>query len=76
MRRNITDHLRFVLSRRVLRWNLLIALITGSVLSLANQLDVILRGPIDLRLGLKLFFNFLIPFTVSSTSAAINRQRR
>jgi len=76
MKREITDHLRFVFSRRMLRRNLSIALITGSVLSLANQLDVIMRGPINLRLGLKLFFNFLIPFTVSSTSAAINRQRR
>jgi hypothetical protein len=64
--------LRFVFSGRVLRRNLVLALIVGSFLSLANQLDVILLGPFTARLGVKLFFNFLIPFAVSSTSAAIN----
>jgi hypothetical protein len=41
---------------------------------MANQLDVLLAQPFSLRLGTKIFFNFLIPFVVSSTSALINRK--
>ncbi len=76
MRTGLADDLRFVLSRRVFRRNLLIALAVGFVLSLANQLDVILREPSTAPLAVKLFFNFLIPFIVSSISAAINREPR
>jgi hypothetical protein len=66
--------LRFVFTGRVLGRNLLIALIVCCVLSLANQFDVILNGPFQFRLGLKLLCNFLIPFAVSSISAVINRE--
>lgn len=65
--------IRFVFSRNVLRRNLLIALIVGCILSLANQYDVIGRTAVNARLVLKIFFNFLIPFIVSSASAAVNR---
>ncbi|MGE5324477.1 MAG: hypothetical protein ACM3SW_16545 [Actinomycetota bacterium] len=67
--------IRFVFSRNVLRRNLLIALIVGCILSLANQYDVIGRTPLSARLVLKIFFNFLVPFIVSSASAAVNRGR-
>lgn len=68
--------LRFILSGGVLKRNILIALIVGSVLSIANQFDVILRDPMSPRLGMKIFMNYVIPFIVSSVSTAVNRPSR
>ena len=65
--------LAYVFSRPVLRRNLTIALIVGCVLSVANQYDLLLRAPLTASLLVKLFFNFLVPFIVSSSSAAVNR---
>jgi hypothetical protein len=70
------DALRYIFSQGVLKRNLLVALIVGCVLSLANQWEVMFRGPFTPRLGVKLLFNFLTPFVVSSVSAAINRHSR
>lgn len=67
--------LQYVLSGSVLRRNALIALVVGTLLTLANQLDVILRAPLDARLFAKICFNFVIPFAVSSLSAHANRCR-
>ncbi len=69
------DFLRYCFTGAVVRRNLLIALVVGSVLSIANQYDAIQSGSVDGRLGMKIFFNFLIPFVVSSVSAAVNRSR-
>ena len=49
------------------------ALILGSVLTVANQFDVILRGSIHASLLVKICLNFVIPFAVSSVSAYANR---
>lgn len=70
----VADGLRIVFSRRVLRRNLLIALVVGTLLSTAKQLDVVLREPMSARLGAKILFNFVVPFTVSSVSAVLNRE--
>lgn len=51
----------------------LIALMVGFLLTLANQFDVLWSEPITPRLMAKVILNFLIPFVVSSTSAAMNR---
>ncbi len=51
----------------------MIALIVGSLLTVANQYDVISRGPIPATLLVKICFNFAIPFAVSSVSAYANR---
>jgi hypothetical protein len=67
------DGIRYVLSGDVLKRNLLIALAVGSLLSLTNQLDVILNRGFTARLVMKIVFNFLIPFCVSSASALLNR---
>lgn len=69
----VISAVRYVLSGRVLRGNLLIALIVGSLLTLANRFDVILRGAIHASLLVKICFNFAIPFVVSSVSAYANR---
>jgi hypothetical protein len=65
--------IRYALSGRVFRRNVVIALIVGTLLTLANQFDVILRGPVDAGLFAKICFNFVIPFVVSSVSAYANQ---
>ena len=67
--------LTFIFRPPVVWRNLAIAAIVGCILSVANQFDVILRGPINARLYLRIAFNFLVPFVVSSVSAAANRPR-
>lgn len=57
---------------QVLRRNLYIALVVGFVLSIINQLDIVLRGPITTFLVIKLASNFVIPFIVSSVSVALD----
>lgn len=65
--------LAYIFSRRVLRKSLILAAIVGSLLSLVNQTDVVLRDGLTLRTAIKLLMNFLIPFMVASVSAAMNR---
>lgn len=48
-----------------------IALVVGTVLSLINQADVIVRGGMDAVVLLKILVNFLIPFLTSSTGALL-----
>lgn len=67
--------MRFVFSPAVFKRNCLLAAIVGWLLTAANQLDVLLRQPFTPRLAAKILFNFLIPFAVSSVSAAMNRKR-
>ncbi len=70
----IPDGLRYVFSPFVLKRNCVLAVIVGCLLTIANQLDVLLAQPFSFRLGTKIFFNFLVPFVVSSTSALLNRK--
>ena len=66
--------LRYVFSPAVLQRNGLLASLVGCLLTIANQLDVLLAQPFSLRLGTKILFNFLMPFAVSSISAGMNRK--
>lgn len=59
----------------VLKHSFTIAVIVGALLSMINQGDVIARGPMTTFLSLKIFMNFVVPFVVSSASAAANRPR-
>jgi hypothetical protein len=70
-----SNALRYVFSAAVLKRNASLALIVGCLLTLANQLDILLSQPFTSRMGTKIFLNFVIPFVVSSISAAINRKR-
>jgi hypothetical protein len=64
----------YIFSPEVFRRNCVLAVVVGCLLTIANQLDVLLAQPLSFRLGTKILFNFLIPFAVSSTSALINRK--
>ena len=68
--------LAYALSWNVARKSLTIAIVVGCLLSIANQGDVLLSQPFSTRIGVKLFLNFLIPFTVSSVRAVLNRPGR
>jgi hypothetical protein len=72
---NPSGILAYVFSPAVLKRNTTIALIVGCVLSLANQYDLLLRTPMNARLAAKIFFNFLVPFIVSSAIAVANRKQ-
>ena len=68
--------LAYVFGWQVLKRSLTIAAVVGVLLSITNQLDVILRQPPNAALAGKIFLNFLIPFAVSSVSALLNRSAR
>lgn len=68
--------LAYALSWPVAKKSLAIAGIVGCLLSITNQGDVLLSQPFSARIGLKLLLNFVIPFTVSSVSAVLNRPGR
>jgi hypothetical protein len=69
-----SNAVRYAFSPDVFKRNCLVAAVVGCLLTMANQLDVILAQPFSFRLGTKILFNFLIPFAVSSTSAVIHRK--
>jgi len=70
----ISIAIRYVFTRDVLWRNGIVAIAVGCLLTLVNQLDVMLSQPFSAQLAMKVFFNFLIPFVVSSASAAMNRK--
>lgn len=49
-----------------LRKTLRIALVVGSVLTLINQGDVLVRGEATVLTGVKIGLNFVVPFIVSN----------
>lgn len=65
--------LQYAFSRKVLVRSVTISLVVGSLLTATNQYEVLLRGPYTRSLLVKVVFNFLVPFLVSSVSAAVNR---
>lgn len=71
--RKIPSAWRYVFSGDVFKRNSLLTIVVGCLLTLTNQLDVLLSQPFTLRLGVKIFFNFLVPFVVSSAAVTMNR---
>ena len=60
------DSVRIVLRPEHLRRTLLIALVVGIVLTLINQLDVIVNGDATVATWIKAGANFCVPFVVSN----------
>jgi hypothetical protein len=52
--------------RANLRRTIRIALVVGCVLTIINQLDVILKGDATALTGVKIVLNFCVPFIVSN----------
>lgn len=69
---------RIVCSRVALSRCLPTAVIVGTILSLVNQGSVILAGDAFTSTWIRIFFNYIVPFTVSNVgfvSAALARDR-
>ena len=52
--------------RATLRRTIRIALVVGCVLTVINQLNVLIRGGATALTGVKIGLNFLVPFVVSN----------
>lgn len=76
MSAEVRGALAYATRSAVMRRSASISLIVGTLLSAANQGGIILRGPWSMGLFAKIVFNFLVPFIVSSVSAAANREKR
>jgi hypothetical protein len=61
------EALRIVFLRSTLRKTLKIAAVVGTILSLINQLSVILDGRANYATWLRVAANYFVPFCVSST---------
>jgi hypothetical protein len=72
--RDEISSLRYIFTIEVMRRNALIAAVVGCVLTASNHWDALVRQPPNAELGAKICANFLIPFIVSSVSAALNRR--
>jgi hypothetical protein len=55
--------------RPVLRRAITIALVVGTILTIINQGDILLRGAITLLVVVKICLTYTVPYTVSTASA-------
>jgi hypothetical protein len=60
------EALGIVFTREYLRRTLKIALVVGTILTLINQLDVILKGDATTLTWIKAGLNYCVPFIVSN----------
>lgn len=60
------EAIRICMRREHLRRTVRIALVVGTVLTLINQADVILRGDATAVTAIKVVANFIVPFIVSN----------
>jgi putative flippase GtrA len=63
----------YAFSGSLVKRNSLIALFVGCILSVINQYDALDRHVFTSKLALQLILNFMIPFTVLTVSALVNR---
>jgi hypothetical protein len=62
----LRDALRICFQRVHLRRTIIIALVVGTILTLINQLDVIIRGNAETLTWVKCSLNYCVPFIVSN----------
>lgn len=65
-RLTIKESLRISMQREHLRRTVRIALVVGTILTLINQADVILRGDATAITWIKAVLNYCVPFVVSN----------
>ncbi len=70
---DMRDAVRIVLRPEHLRRTVPIALVVGVVLTLINQLDVIVGGDATVGVWIKTGLNFCVPFVVSSLGLLAGR---
>jgi hypothetical protein len=62
----LNDALRICFRREHLRRTIVIALVVGTILTLINQLDIIIRGDATTVTWVKCGLNYCVPFVVSN----------
>jgi hypothetical protein len=62
----LEDALRICSRREHLKRTITIALVVGTILTLINQLDVIIKGNADAFTWVKCGLNYCVPFVVSN----------
>ncbi len=62
----LTESLRICFKREHLRRTVMIALVVGTILTLINQLDIIVKGNADTLTWVKSGLNYCVPFVVSN----------
>jgi hypothetical protein len=62
----VGDALRICFRREHLRRTVKIALVVGTLLTLINQLDIIVKGDADILTWVKCALNYCVPFVVSN----------
>ncbi len=70
------EAVRLWFRRSTLRKTIKIALVVGTILSLINQLGVILDGRANYATWIRVGANYLVPFCVSSTGFLSATRRR
>jgi hypothetical protein len=63
---SLRNALRICFQRAYLRRTVKIALVVGTLLTLINQLDVIVKGNADTLTWVKAGLNYCVPFVVSN----------
>jgi hypothetical protein len=71
---SLGEALRIVFRREHLRRTVKIAVVVGTILTLINQLDVILRGDATAVTWLKCALNYCVPFIVSNLGLLAGKQ--
>ncbi len=66
MTMTLTESLRICFKREHLRRTVMIALVVGTILTLINQLDIIVKGNADTLTWVKSGLNYCVPFVVSN----------
>jgi hypothetical protein len=62
----VREAVRICLRPEHLRRTVKIALVVGTILTIINQLDVIIGGDATARTGVKIGLNYCVPFIVSN----------
>jgi hypothetical protein len=70
----VREALRICFRREHLRRTIRIALVVGTILTLINQLDIILKGNTDALTWVKCGLNYCVPFIVSNLGLLAGKQ--
>lgn len=62
-------------ARSTLRRTVLIAAVVGLVLTAINEGDSLVRGDVSAATGIKIAFNFVVPFVVSNLGVLAGTRR-
>jgi len=74
-RASVTVAIQICCTRATLRRTMRIAAVVGLVLTAINEGDSLARGALSFATGIKIAFNFLVPFVVSNLGVLAGTRR-